>query len=154
MTGAETATAVSSPSANVKKIRKFQAPDARIIIVDDTRTNLFVATSLIKRTRIVADTAISGNEFLKKAASTKYDLIFMDYRMPGMDGLEAISKMRSSDSPNTDTPIVMMTAEAESSAQEAFNAAGIKGILLKPVDPVIYENMLADLLPPEKVIYI
>ena len=136
------------------KSRRFQAPDARIIIVDDTRTNLFVATSLIKRTKIITDTAVSGNEFLIKASKTKYDLIFMDYRMPGMDGLEAIEKLRSIDNPNTDTPIVMMTAEADPAAKESFEAVGTAGILLKPLDPVVYETMLAELLPQDKVTYI
>ncbi|MBO4415859.1 MAG: response regulator [Lachnospiraceae bacterium] len=144
----------ASITTSSKKNLKFQAPDARIIIVDDTKTNLFVATSLIKRTKIITDTAISGNEFLAKAAATKYDLIFMDYRMPGMDGLETIEKLHSIDSPNSDTPIVMMTAEADPTAQESFSAAGVTGTLLKPLDPVVYESMLAELLPADKVSYI
>ncbi|MCR5321794.1 MAG: response regulator [Lachnospiraceae bacterium] len=139
---------------NKEAARKFQAPEARIIIVDDTKTNLFVATSLIKRTKIITDTALSGNEFLQKAATVKYDLIFMDYRMPGMDGIETIGKMRATENLNSDTPVIMMTAEADPDAQELFKNAGVAGTLLKPFDPVTYESMLANMLPADKVIYL
>ncbi|MCR5767262.1 MAG: response regulator [Lachnospiraceae bacterium] len=132
----------------------FQAPTARIMIVDDTKTNLFVATSLIKRTKIITDTASSGKEFLEKAAGTKYDIIFMDYRMPVMDGLETIQELRKTGGINSDTTIVMMTAAVESDSIALFKENGINDVLIKPINPAHYETMLASLLPEEKVIYL
>ena len=146
----------SAPELKNTPVHKgfFQAPDARIIIVDDTRTNLFVATSLIKRTKVICETALSGREFLEKAASVKYDLILMDYRMPVMDGLETIKALRSSGGINADTPVIMMTAAAESDSIELFRENGITEILVKPINPAHYEALLASMLPPEKVNYL
>ncbi|MBR4726056.1 MAG: response regulator [Lachnospiraceae bacterium] len=145
-----------SVSADKSSSRKgvFQAPTARIMIVDDTKTNLFVATSLIKRTKIITDTASSGKEFLEKAAGTKYDIIFMDYRMPVMDGLETIQELRKTGGINSDTTIVMMTAAVESDSIALFKENGINDVLIKPINPAHYETMLASLLPEEKVIYL
>ena len=64
----------------------FKAPDARILIVDDTRMNLVVATEFLRDTQIRIDTALSGNEAIEMAGSISYDVILMDQRMPGMDG--------------------------------------------------------------------
>ena len=137
----------------LRKDEKYTAPDAHIIIVDDTRTNLFVAASLLKRTRIRTDTAGSGAEFLEKAASVKYDIILIDYRMPGMNGIEAVSAMRSAGGINKDTVVVMMTADTDPSAEELFRLNNIGYTISKPLDPVYYEAYVAALLPADKVIY-
>ncbi len=141
-------------SANDPAVPRYQAPDARIIIVDDTKTNLFVATSLIKRTKVITDTALSGAEFLEKAAITKYDVIFMDYRMPGMDGVETIHRLHAAAGPNSDTPVVMMTAETTPEALDLFRSCGVAETIIKPLDPARYEALLASMLPQDKVNYL
>ena len=142
----------SLPAPEIKPGIRYTAPDAHIIIVDDTRTNLFVASSLLKRTRISIDTAASASEFIEKAGRTVYDVMFVDYRMPGMDGLEAIGKLRAAGGPNADTPVVMMTADTDPAAMEQFKNSGIAYSISKPLDPVYYEAFVAAVLPQEKVI--
>ncbi|MBQ9305325.1 ATP-binding protein, partial [Butyrivibrio sp.] len=60
----------------------FHAPDARILVVDDTKTNLTVVEGLLKKTQIAVDTAMSGMEALDLITKNKYDIIFLDHRMP------------------------------------------------------------------------
>ena len=71
----------------------FTAPDATILVVDDTNMNLTVVRALLKRTLIQIDTAPSGAEALKMIRAKQYDLVFLDYRMPEMDGVEALKKI-------------------------------------------------------------
>ena len=68
----------------------FVAPGARILVVDDTVMNLTVIKGLLKQTKVRIDTAESGYECLKLAAREKYDIIFLDHRMPGIDGIETL----------------------------------------------------------------
>ena len=74
--------------------------------------------------------------------------------MPGMDGIEALNEFKKNPGVNSDTPIVMMTAEAESDSIELFRENGINDVLLKPINPTHYESMIASLLPQEKVTYL
>ena len=144
---------VLNADLDIKPGVRYTAPDARIIIVDDTRTNLFVASSLLKRTKIQIDTASSGSDFIEKARRNKYDAMLVDYKMPGMNGIEAIEKLLSADTPNKDSVTVILTAETDPEAYEMFSDKGIKYSLTKPLDPAYYEAYIAAILPKDKVIY-
>ena len=130
----------------------FQAPDARILIVDDTRINLMVASGLLKNTQMKIDTAAGGPQAVDMALATRYDLIFMDQRMPGMDGTEAARRIREAEnSPNRNTPVVCMTADAVIGARERYIAEGFDDYLPKPVEGADLEKTLITWLPKEKV---
>lgn len=132
---------------------KFIAPRAHILIVDDTEMNLTVIKSLLKQTRIQIDTALSGQECLELAAVNAYDIIFLDYRMPEMDGVTTLKIMHSmSEHPNMNTPIILLTANALSGAREQFMAEGFDDYMTKPVDGSKLEEMLVKYLPDDKVI--
>ena len=132
---------------------KFTAPDAEILVVDDTVMNLTVVKGLLKQTKIKIDTAESGKECLKMVANKKYDVIFLDHRMPEMDGLETLREIQlMTPCPNRDTPVISLTANAISGAREQYLAAGFKDYLTKPINSTHLENMLIKYLPPEKVI--
>ncbi|MBQ1640146.1 MAG: response regulator, partial [Lachnospiraceae bacterium] len=81
-------------SRNVEYHERFHAPNARILVVDDTPMNITVMKGLLKQTKIQIDTADSGFEMLRLIKNIKYDLIFLDHRMPQMDGIETLEKMR------------------------------------------------------------
>jgi len=133
----------------------FVAPDARILVVDDTAMNLTVVKGLLKQTQVQVDTAMSGFECLKLAGETAYDVIFLDHRMPGIDGVETLQRLQkmseAADFPNKHTPVVALTANAVSGAREEYMAAGFDDYLTKPIDSHKLEEMLHRLLPPEKV---
>ncbi len=131
----------------------FTAPDARILIVDDTKVNILVAVGLLKKTEIVVDSAISGQEAVQMAKKTKYDMILMDQRMPEMDGTEAMKIIKSQeDGLNRDTIIVCMTADAVIGAKERYLAEGFDDYLTKPVDSIQMKRLIMKRLPKEKVI--
>ena len=133
----------------------FHAPDARILIVDDTRMNLTVVTGLLKNTWIQVDTAISGRRAIELAGSNAYDLILMDQRMPEMDGTEAMRLIQAQENGlNRDTPVICLTADAIIGARERYLAEGFRDYLPKPIDSRNLEQMLLKYLPPEKVIHV
>ncbi|MCR5663771.1 MAG: response regulator [Oscillospiraceae bacterium] len=130
----------------------FRAPQGRILIVDDTRINLTVAVNLLKSTQLQIDTASGGAEAAALAEKTAYDLIFMDQRMPEMDGTEALRRIRASaGGANRETPVVCLTADAVIGAKERYLAEGFTDYLPKPIDSRTMEKMLIRYLPAEKV---
>ena len=130
----------------------FHAPDARILVVDDTNMNLLVTESLLKKTGIKLDTALSGAESVQLAEKNKYDIIFMDQRMPGMDGTEAMLKIRDlANKKNEGTPIICLTADVIRGARDRYLSRGFDDYLTKPVDGRALEKMIIAYLPEEKV---
>ena len=141
----------SLESAKAKK-DIFRAPDAHILIVDDTRMNLTVAVNLLKGTRIGIDTAISGAEAIALCKTIRYDLILMDQRMPEMDGTEAMRRiLAQADGANHGTRFICLTADAVSGARERYLAEGFADYLTKPIDSRALEMMLMKYLPQDKV---
>ena len=130
----------------------FRAPEATILIVDDTRINLTVAVNLLKNTRMKIDTATSGAEAVSMASKTRYDLIFMDQRMPEMTGTEAFHNIRNTpDGASRDVPVVCLTADAVIGAKERYLSEGFSDYLTKPIDNFALEKMLMKYLPEDKV---
>ena len=141
-------------SAAVRRKYKesFTAPSARILVVDDTRMNLDVIVNLLKRTRITVDTVESGMEALEAVKKTAYDAIFLDHRMPNMDGLECFKRMRElNDNISKDAPVIALTANAVSGAREEYLTLGFADYLTKPIDSHKLEEMLIRYLPEDKV---
>ncbi|MCR5055207.1 MAG: response regulator [Lachnospiraceae bacterium] len=130
----------------------FKAPEAQILITDDTRMNLTVVVALLKKTEIRIDTAGSGRETLSLVKKKKYDLIFLDHMMPEMDGIETLHNMQEmEDNINKDTPVIVLTANAIAGAREGYIKEGFSDYLSKPVDGKKLEKMLIEYLPKEKV---
>lgn len=131
----------------------FRAPSAKILIVDDTKMNLVVATEFLKDTKVQIDTAGGGKEAVELALSNKYDVILMDQRMPEMDGEEAFRIIRShTDGPNAETPVICLTADAVVGARERYLSKGFNDYLTKPIDSNSLERMLKKYIPAEKVL--
>ena len=130
----------------------FRAPSAHILIVDDTSINLKVAVNLLKNTKMKIDTATSGGEAVAMAAKTRYDMIFMDQRMPEMDGTEAFHRIRDTvEGASKDVPIVCLTADAVIGAKERYLSEGFSDYLTKPIDNYALEKMITKYLPGDKV---
>lgn len=131
----------------------FRAPDAHILIVDDTRMNLTVAVGLLKKTQIEIDTAASGMEAIELCKTIRYDLILMDQRMPGLDGTETMNRIKKQESgANANTIFICLTADAVSGARSRYLSEGFTDYLTKPIDSKALEKMLMKYLPSEKII--
>ncbi len=129
----------------------FKAPEAHILIVDDTHFNLVVAMGLLKKTEIKIDTASNGGDAITFAGERSYDLILMDQRMPSIDGTEALHRIREFDK---NTPVICLTADAILGARARYLSEGFTDYLTKPIDSAALEKMLLKYLPKEKIITI
>jgi len=158
--------------------RKFVAPKARILVVDDADLNLSVMEELLKETRIQVDSALSAATGLELAEKNDYDLIFIDLKMPGMNGGEmlyllhgdkkerqkrssiasfgkkndkALDKTKGQDKRNADTPCIALTAGAVVEVQSEYTKLGFADYLLKPIVYKELETVLLHYLPGEKI---
>ena len=132
--------------------QSFEAPDARILVVDDNSTNLLVVKKLLRDTRVRIDAVESGREALKKTLETQYHLIFMDHMMPEMDGIECLHEIRRQvGGLCRDTKVVALTANAGSETQALYVKEGFDGYLLKPVNGDELERELLRTLPRELI---
>ncbi len=139
-------------SQHKKYHEKFTAPEAKILVVDDTVMNLTVIKGLLKQTKVQIDTADSGYECLNLVTKKRYDIIFLDHRMPGIDGIETLQRMKKlADNLNKNTPVISLTANAISGARQMYISAGFQDYLTKPIDSVKLEEMMIEYLPAEKV---
>ena len=132
---------------------QFTAPSARVLIVDDISTNLRVAKELMGPYNMDIQTCLSGSEAVNLVKKHRYDLVFMDHMMPGMDGIEATDFIRSID-PQDDyyrnLPIIALTANAIAGQREIFLEHGINDFLAKPIDIQKLNDILEKWLPPGK----
>ena len=113
------------------------------LVVDDEKMNLMVARGILKKCGVTAETAMSGPEAVEKCMEKKYDIIFMDYMMPDMNGTEAMQEIRTLQDGYYETcPIVILTANAVSGAKEQFLADGFDEFLSKPVNIKAMEKTL------------
>ena len=128
-------------------------PGARVLVVDDEPMNLIVSTGMLERYGMKVSTCESGQSAIDMCRENEYDVIFMDHMMPGMDGVEAMKRIRSDMSHGkTNIPIIAFTANAVSSAKEMFRKAGFDGFIGKPVDRVELERVLKRVLPSTLVV--
>ncbi len=132
--------------------KRFTAPEASVLIVDDNPMNRMVFKGLLKWTRMRIDMAESGDECLKLSSEKRYDIIFLDHMMPVKDGIETLHELRAQDgNPNHDIPVICLTANAISGAREQYISAGFDDYLTKPIDSSRLEEMIMGYLPDEKV---
>ncbi len=130
----------------------FIAPDAVTLAVDDNNMNLTVLKSLLKRTLVKVETAQSAQECYELCKVRDYDLIFMDYMMPDVDGIEAMEELRRMDDGRMkDTPMIILTADATPERKKLFMEKGFDDYLLKPVDVSLLESALIRHLPERLV---
>lgn len=138
-----------------KKYRTtFVAPNARILVVDDNAMNISVVEGLLKSTQIKVDKASGGLEALDLCAENFYDLILMDHMMPNIDGIETLHRLKESDGPNKDTPVIVLTANAVSGAKEMYEAEGFIDYMSKPIQGKPLEEKILEYLPENRYVLV
>ena len=149
----ERAYSVATNHQGKKFMTSFQAPNAKVLVVDDADINLLVFANLLKKTKIKIDTASSGLEMLQMVRMNHYDIIFLDHRMPGMDGIEAFHAMKKiTDGININTPVVALTANAVLGARQLYMDEGFSDYISKPIDTVRLEQVLLEYIPQNLII--
>lgn len=119
----------------------------RILIVDDNAAARQVYSRMLETMRFETRTAESAEDGMRCLSEADYDAVLMDWRMPGMDGIEATRHIREIDSLKK-LPVVLMTAHGREDLVEASVAAGANSYLEKPVKPsLLLETMQVALDP-------
>ena len=132
--------------------KRFTAPGAKILVVDDNAMNLKVALGLLKPYHMTIMTAESGPQAIEMVKSGDYHLVFMDHMMPGMDGVEALHAIRALEGDYYGKlPIVALTANAVSGAREMFLSEGFQDFVTKPIEMNAMERSLRQWLPQELI---
>ena len=142
-----------NPSASAgKEWGDLKAGNASILVVDDTEMNIQLVRILLKDSQIDIDTAMNGPAALELAAKKKYDIIFLDLRMPGMNGIEVFQKLKEDhEGINADTPVVLLTANEGEDIRQKYIEEGFSDYLSKPFTPVMLEDMIRKHLPEGKI---
>ena len=142
---------------------QFTAPEARVLIVDDTAINLMITEELLAPIEMTVDTANSGEKALQMIEENRYDLIFMDYMMPYMNGVETTEKIRNraqeyknaGDREKGDylrsVPIVALSGDSSEKTKKLFLMAGIDDFTEKPVELKRLKRLLLKWLPEDMI---
>ena len=125
----------------------FIAPEARILVVDDNEMNLLVASKLLKDTQMKIDIVSSGFGCLAKINEKKYNLILMDIKMPELDGVETLRRIRGGNSINVDTPVIALTADVVAGVKEKYLKEGFIDYIAKPIDAKKFESKVGSYIP-------
>ncbi len=141
-----------SDKSDVLDHQKFICPDAKILVIDDTPVNHMVVRELLKNTKVQIDEATSGEEGLQYANEKKYDLILLDYRMPIMDGIQTLKKLKENKQGiNYHTTVIALTANAIAGARSRFINEGFDDYITKPVDSGRLEDAMLMYIPSSKI---
>ncbi len=131
-TESESAAATKLLAGDTVSSKPIDIKGLHVLVVEDNETNLGVAEAMLTSLGMTVDSAINGEEAVKKVSDEAYDVVFMDMQMPVMDGYEAMGIIRKTDSCK-DTPIIAMTAHALAEDKDRCLKAGADGYISKPV---------------------
>ncbi len=110
----------------------FQSFRGRVLVVDDDSVAQTIASRVLSRHAYDVECVGNGPEAIDKASGSKFDLIFMDLQMPGMDGFQTVKRIRSLPSYSA-TPIIAVTANCSNNYRDLCKSQGMQGFLAKPV---------------------
>jgi len=120
-----------------------QVASLKLLVAEDNAVNRLVMARLLERRGHHVTLVGSGREALDTIAKERYDLVFMDVQMPGMDGLEATAAIREDEkSYGTHLAVIALTAHAMKGDRERCLAAGMDDYLSKPIDTQELDDIL------------
>lgn len=117
----------------------------KILVVDDEPDIVEILTYNLEKENFIVSKAYNGNECIEQANAIHPDLIIMDVRMPGMDGIETCRNLQLIDSLKK-IPVLFLTADSdEFTSLKAFDAGG-SHFVTKPIKPSVLVSMIKELL--------
>jgi CheY-like chemotaxis protein len=111
-----------------------QVLGARVLLVDDNAVNRQVVKLFMTQLAPTIVEALNGEEALQRLDERPFDIVLLDIHMPVMDGKEAIRRIRASDRPWRDIPVIALTADAMSGDKERYLELGMSDYISKPID--------------------
>ena len=120
-----------------------------ILVVEDNERNLKLLRDVLEYAGYDVRVARTAEDGITSAASEPPDLVLMDLQLPGIDGMEALRRLR--DSPRTvDIPVVAVTAQAMKQDRERALEAGFDGYVEKPISVRVFPDQVRSFLPDEE----
>jgi len=104
----------------------------RVLVVDDNGVNRELARCLLEAAGAEVTEAGGGAQALEQLALVPVDVVLMDLRMPGLDGRQALARLRRTPGPNMDVPVLAFTADADVTG----DLSGFDGLVRKPIEPM------------------
>ena len=129
-----------------------QEPGLKILVVDDDSLNQRLLSIVLSRDDHIITFAHDGHEAINKMNEEKFDLIFMDIHIPGMDGIEVCRYIRDHKSPNRLSPIVALTASSteHKKLQELLSEGLISDLIYKPFEKKHIERIVETIQAEKK----
>jgi len=138
----------------VSKRGRFNCPNATILVVDDNYTNLSVASAILGKYGARVLNANSGKECLRMLQENNIDIVFLDYMMPEMNGIDTLEAIRQiPGSRYASLPVIALTANVISGAREMFLEAGFDDFMSKPISIEKIEKIILKYLPKDFIVY-
>ncbi|RZJ18958.1 MAG: PAS domain-containing sensor histidine kinase, partial [Acinetobacter sp.] len=117
----------------------------KILVVDDNEVNILIAKRFLTKWGLIIDFATNGEEAINKVVNNSYDLIFMDIRMPGIDGFDTTRIIREIEGDYfKSVPIIALTASTLHNENVKFKESGMNGHILKPFNPDEIKEVLTN----------
>ena len=121
----------------------------KVLVVDDNKLNVKIAKSVMKDYNFEIDEAYSGKECIEKVKTKDYDIVFMDYMMPEMDGIETLQHIK--EIPSIKSAVVALTADATDGSREKFLKAGFDEYVSKPINREILDKVINKMLNKKQI---
>lgn len=119
----------------------------RLLVVDDNEINVLIAKRMLSKWGLNTDIAYGGLEALEKVKNGYYDLVFMDVKMPDLDGFEATMAIRKLEGDYyKNLPIVALTASSLNDELARYRDSGLNGHLMKPINPEAFKKIIMEFL--------
>ncbi len=127
------------------------AKPSRILLVDDNPTNQAVVGRILNKLGCTVDIAVNGEQGIEMFFKKSYDLVFMDYHLPVMNGVDAARAIRAQERPGEHCPIVALSASVLDQDRKRFSEAGMDDFVPKPVQVEALRSALLRWLSPPVV---
>lgn len=132
--------------ADAEAPAEFDLGALRILVADDNPVNLAVARAVLEAFGVTVEVAAHGAEALERLRLGGIDLVLMDVRMPVMDGVEAVGRIRDGQSGEANLPVIALTADGMAGEETRLKSAGFDAVQTKPVSPAALMAAIAEVL--------
>ena len=129
----------------------FKTKGVHALAVDDNAVNLMVVSNILQQYDIEVEEVDSGKVAIQRYYENEYDLIFMDYLMPDMDGVEATKNIRNLNK-KVNPVIIALSANVNKEIKEKFEQAGADYVMAKPLELKELSHVLRRYLPSYKIL--
>lgn len=126
---------ISDPKLIEESITANKYRDIRVLLVDDNEVNNFMTKQMLMRYGLEVDVALSGEEGLELYKNNQYDIVFMDYILPGINGIETVNEIRKCGTRGENQMIIGLSSYVMEVFKNELNKLGVELLLMKPVKP-------------------